>query len=596
MLKRSVQMICAVVLMAGSALVATSSPASALNYFVHGNVQCEVVGTTRYAPALRSDVAQNTRAIIKGTLQNCTDGHGNPGGETGISGVSITGGKFRVISNYFSGDCSHIAPPDITMKIRWYSNTGVRIRNTDVSWSAPVAVGAEPYNYAFAGGTTNIFGAAGSYFGATGAVNFQSFDPFSSSGIFASLACPTGARLKIKWPFGADGQSKLTFLSPPTVSNVSPNAATLGTSNLNVDVTGMDFTSDDTVSFSGSGITVNSTTYVSPTQLTANISIAPGALAGMRDVSVANSTLGSGVCTSCFMVAPTVTSVAPGTVAQGAANKNITITGQGFANGAYTEVSGTGVFVNTTQYVSPTQLIVNVVVTTGASLGARDVTVVDPGFGVGSCTGCLTVTAGPTVTSTTPASRGVGATNTVVAVNGTNFSSGATVAFSGTGITVNSTTYVSPTQLNANISIAGNAATGIRAVSVTNTDGGFGTCAACFTVNSGPAISDWQVVSDGYYFFEWHEHEGHYENRQMYGGLTVQIVGTNFQPGATVSYSSGDITLNSTTYVSSTKIKMNITIDVVDFALHGLPQDRAITVTNPDGGTYTCQGCVVLIV
>jgi hypothetical protein len=74
------------------------------------------------------------------------------------------------------------------------------------------------------------------------------------------------------------------------------------------------------------------------------------------------------------------------------------------------------------------------------------------------------------------------------------------------------------------------------------------------------------------------------------------VTGSGFQPGATVTYATSDVTVNSTTFMTSGKIKQNITIDVYDFAAHALPPDRAITVTNPDGGSVTCQGCVVLLV
>jgi len=588
MLKRSVRTICAVVLMAGTAVAVTSTPAVASNFFVHGNVQCQVSGSTRYTPFLKHAGGQNVRYIMKGSLNNCTDGHGNPGGETGIPGVKVMSGQFKVLSDYFGGDCSNIGATDVLMTIKWFSDTGVKVRDSNVGWLAPIAVGTEPYSYLYAGGSVDTFGLNGSYLGATGAASF-----IGDAGQGAAELCPT--RLRAPWSFGADGQSTLSFLSPPTLTDATPNSSTLGATNLNVAISGMDFTSDDTVAFSGTGITVNSTTYVSPTEVDANISIAPDALAGMRDITITNSTLGSGTCTSCFMVAPTVTSVAPGTVAQGAVSRDLTITGVGFADGAVTSVSGAGVVVNYTQYVSPTQLTANVTVASGAPLGVNDVTVTDPGNGVGTCTGCLTVTPGPTVTSTAPGSRGAGANNQVVAIIGTNFLPGAVASFSGTGITVNSTSYVSPTKVNANISIANSATVGTRAVSVSNTDGGVGQCAACFTVNKGPIITDWQVVDGPHNYFKLRWRNGVLVTRAVYG-LTVQIVGSNFLNGAVVTYASSDVDVNSTTYVSSTKIKMNVDIDVADYAANALPPDRAVTVTNPDGGSFYCPGAVVLLV
>jgi hypothetical protein len=92
----------------------------------------------------------------------------------------------------------------------------------------------------------------------------------------------------------------------------------------------------------------------------------------------------------------------------------------------------------------------------------------------------------PTVTSTGPSSLAQGATSQNVTVNGTNFVSGAAAAFSGSGITVNSTSFVSSTQLTANITISAIAAIGAGNVTVTNPDGGAGSCTGCFTVNATP--------------------------------------------------------------------------------------------------------------
>ena len=59
----------------------------------------------------------------------------------------------------------------------------------------------------------------------------------------------------------------------------------------------------------------------------------------------------------------------------------------------------------------------------------------------------------------------------------------------GAGITVNSTTYVSATQLTANITIAAGAATGARNLTVTNGDGSTASAAGAFTVNAAPTVT-----------------------------------------------------------------------------------------------------------
>lgn len=92
------------------------------------------------------------------------------------------------------------------------------------------------------------------------------------------------------------------------------------------------------------------------------------------------------------------------------------------------------------------------------------------------------------MTSTSPSSRGQGASHQPITITGTGFVSGATADF-GAGITVHSATYSSPTSLSADISVAGGAALGSRTVTVTNPDGGVGSCAGCFTVTPAELVS-----------------------------------------------------------------------------------------------------------
>ena len=67
-------------------------------------------------------------------------------------------------------------------------------------------------------------------------------------------------------------------------------------------------------------------------------------------------------------------------------------------------------------------------------------------------------------------------------MNRAGFVSGASVAFSGSGITVNSVTRNSATQLTVVISLSSGAAVGTRNVTVTNPDAGWYTLSNGFTV------------------------------------------------------------------------------------------------------------------
>jgi hypothetical protein len=598
----------AAVLMVGSLVVVSAQPASAFRYFVHGNVHCTVAsGHVDYAPSLRETISAETRMRIKGTF-TCDVG------ETGVPNTVVTGGKFKMLSNPFSGTCSSGQSDTYEMTIQWFHNPeGQKIRNSEISWVwndaadswTPGADPNAPYAYHFVGSSsTSLFGLSGSYVGAIASANFVSGDGSASNpGTFASLACHRldglPGRLRGGWNLDPS-LSDFTIESAPYVNTdgVNPNNAPIGTQNLDVDITGAGFNAGDSVAFSGSGITVNSSTVNSPTDITANISIDPGAAAGTRDVTVSDSAFTwQNTCSSCFMVSPIVSSLSPATAGQGASSRSITITGQGFANGAITQFGpGSGITTNYTQFIDSNTLIANINVAPAAPLTTYDVTVTDPGYGVGTCTACFSVNSGPTVTSTSPNPRGVGATNQAIAINGTGFDPGSTVTFGGSGISVDAVSYVNSSQLTATVDIAPGTLNGNRSVTVLNSDGGQGGCAVCFTVSKAPAPVDWTVLTGLPYIQKNLGTDKHGRHNRAVWELDVQITGTNLQPNATIDYATDDVTVVSTTYMSTSRIKQHIYIDVLDYYANALPQDRAVTVTNPDGGTYTLEGAVVLLV
>ena len=291
----------------------------------------------------------------------------------------------------------------------------------------------------------------------------------------------------------AVGQADPTSVSPVSFTVVFSSAVT-------------DFAAGD-VSISGTAahgvpvVTGSGTTYTVNVPVTASgtviASLAAGVAHNASSTPNSASTSTDNTVTYNAPASLTVTSVNPASRGQGAAGQNVTINGTGFggANGTFggtVSFSGSGITVNSVTKNSSTQLTANISVSTGASTGARNVTVNNPSpGGNASCNACFTVTARPTVTSLNPNSRGRGATNQNVTVNGTNFGGAngpfsGTVSFSGTGITVNSVTRNSATQLTVNLSVSGSAATGSRNVTVTNADAGAGTLNNGFTVNAGP--------------------------------------------------------------------------------------------------------------
>lgn len=271
----------------------------------------------------------------------------------------------------------------------------------------------------------------------------------------------------------------------PILDSVSPFSGAAGTS-LTVTINGQRFRAGATASF-GEGIAVDNVTYVNSETLRAAIRIDPLSTAGSRTVTVTNADGTTGSLTDGFLVtggvgsgSVTVTSVSPTDANQGD-TLNVTINGVGFIAGAQAGF-GAGVAVNSTTFVSATQLTANITVSAAAAAGARDVTVVNPDSTSGTLTGGFNVVAPPIVSAVTPTNGNPGQVIVAVSVDGNNFQSGASVDF-GAGITVDQVFFVDPTFLSVDITISGAAAPGVRAVTVTNPDGGTDTLAAGFTVN-----------------------------------------------------------------------------------------------------------------
>jgi IPT/TIG domain len=292
---------------------------------------------------------------------------------------------------------------------------------------------------------------------------------------------------------------KLIAPPPATPALASPASVPAGQPSVNVTVTGTQVSGSGfydpgsnlgggAVPFSHihasvtGGVTVNSVTFTSPTQITVNVSTV-GAASGAESITVTNpdgqTRTGNGILSvTANNGAPTISSVSPNTLGQ-AGTRTLTVNGTNFQSGATTSVSGTGVTVVSTTFVSSSKLTIKVKAAATAPIGARDVTVTT-GAGSATCTGCLTINPRPVPTSTSPNKGARGATLSVD-ILGSNFRAGAIAKF-GSGITVTSTTFVSSTRLTAKITISSGTTTGARTVKVINPDKGTGSCVGCFTV------------------------------------------------------------------------------------------------------------------
>ncbi|HEY0518402.1 MAG TPA: fibronectin type III domain-containing protein [Ilumatobacteraceae bacterium] len=181
---------------------------------------------------------------------------------------------------------------------------------------------------------------------------------------------------------------------------------------------------------------------------------------------------------------------------------------------------------------------------------------------------------GVTATSMVPKALGQGATNRDVKLNGSGFAAGSTVAISGAGVSVKLVTFTSATVLTVKISVAANATVGPSDVTVTVPGNGSAQCAGCFVVSAGPTITSVSpnTVARGQ-------------------AVPIDIVGTTFNTGATVTISGTGVTVGTVTRVDATHLR--VTLTAASTATVG---PRSLTVTNTDAGKVTSASDAIQIV
>lgn len=364
---------------------------------------------------------------------------------------------------------------------------------------------------------------------------------------------------------GSSGAQTFTVNNPvPTVTTLSPASATLGGAGFTLTVNGTNFNSSSVVTFNG---TVRTTTFVSATQLTIQITTADLAASGTLNVTVTNPAPGGGTSgISTFAVnnpLPSITSLSPSSAIAGGGAFTLTVDGANFVSGAMVNFNGAAV---ATMFASATQLTASIPAAATTATGTFNVTVTNPapGGGVSGTSPFAVNNPVPAIASLSPNNAIVGGAPFTMTVTGSNFVSGATVSFNGSNKT---TTFVSATQVTAQITTVDLAAAGAVNVIVTNpTPGGGASSASTFTVNNpAPAISLLSpngVTAGG-------------------SGFTLMVTGTGFVSSSVVNFNG---TPRATTFVSSTQL--NATILQADISTVG---SANVTVTNPapGGGTTT---------
>ena len=168
----------------------------------------------------------------------------------------------------------------------------------------------------------------------------------------------------------------------PTLISALPVSTMQGVINVNVVLTGTNFLPNPVCNF-GAGIEINSCTYNSATQITANIDVLANALVGPRDVIITDTDTQSATLPGGFTIIggvalppPTLTGVSPNSEFQGATNVTVILTGTNFQPSPTCNFdSDFGGTINTCTFVSATQINVSLTISPTALLGGHNVIV-----------------------------------------------------------------------------------------------------------------------------------------------------------------------------------------------------------------------------
>jgi PKD repeat protein len=238
------------------------------------------------------------------------------------------------------------------------------------------------------------------------AANITVVSPTQITCSFILSGAATGARnVVVTNPDGQIGMLAsgftVTYQSAPTVTSISPNTGTTGSTVFITNLAGTNFQTGAQVKLNSSlasDISAANVTVVSSTQITCTF-ILSGAVAGARNVVVTNPDGQANLLTGGFTVTslstPTVSSISPNTGVNGSTVFITNLAGTNFQSGAQVKLnssSASDIFAGNLTVVSPTKITCSFVLSGAA--GARNVVVINPD-GQSAMGSSFTITAAP---------------------------------------------------------------------------------------------------------------------------------------------------------------------------------------------------------
>lgn len=438
-------------------------------------------------------------------------------------------------------------------------------------------------------------------------------DSINISGVNLTVA-PNGTSATARFnPLGrAPGRWKVSVVSPtgtatfgdgittglqitgskPTLATISPARINSGQANVQFTLTGSGFARGMTATVSGTGVTQSAKVeWASLSQVTLRLTASASPGTGPRTLILRNADDQSSTNVDAISVnedpqtlgTPTITSVTPSVLGQGASQVQMTVTGTNFA-GPVPTVSVTPNDSDPTKKIdiavtrdSSTQLTLTVSVGASTPAGARAMVVTNPGGSASAPKAdAFSVSDQFVVSSLTPPGRPRGFNGNFV-INGSGFSGTPTVQINpATDITVGAVTVNSPAKLTVNVAVGATAALDPRDVSVT-IGGTTKTCDDCFTVGVVPTLTNTPIAPT---------------SGNGGGQVSISAInGTGFKNPKVTLEREGQNPVSLIQVQTTGSTKISGTFDLTDAA----PGKWALKVTNEDGGTVSAADAFTVV-
>ena len=269
---------------------------------------------------------------------------------------------------------------------------------------------------------------------------------------------------------------KVTYIvqaDPVTLSSISPSAVLAGGAGFTLTLTGSNFSTNSVVIFNSSP---QPTTFVSPTQLTANIDATMLVMQEDGSVTVKSSSQDNAQESAAVQLLvltpgpdPTVTGLAPSSAIVGSPGLTLTVNGANYTISSVVLWGGTPL---ATIFVSPNQLTAAIGASQIANIGTTPVSVQGYSNPSSPISNAVNFTVAPvpplTLNSVFPSVISAGSSDLTLTALGLSFASNAVIHWNGTAL---ATTQVSSTVLRATVPSTDIATPGSASITVQNSSG-----------------------------------------------------------------------------------------------------------------------------